>query len=48
MSKFGIAHCRASIYPSIIIGTVASPSQVLSYCSLAKPDSRTKSNTLAL
>ena len=26
MSKFGIAHSRASIYPSIIIGTVASPS----------------------
>ena len=46
MSKFDIAHCHASISKHGT-STVASSSSGASYRTLAKPDSRTKSKSLA-
>ena len=47
MCKFSIAHCHASISKHGILVLLLAHHQVLCYCSLAKPDSRTKSNSLA-
>ena len=47
MSKYGIAHRHASIsYPSMV--PLLAHHQMLCYCSLAQPDSRTKDKGLAL
>ena len=43
MSKYGIAHHHASIYPNMV--PLLAHHQMLCDCSLAKPDSRTKKQT---
>ena len=40
MSKYGIAHHHASIYPNTV--PLLAHHQMLCDCSLAKPDSQTK------
>ena len=46
MSKYGIAHRHASISKHGTSSLLLLAHQVLWYCSLAKPDSHTKSNSL--
>ena len=46
MSKYGIAHSHASISKRMV--PLLAHHQMLCYCSLANPDSRTKNKGLAL
>ena len=44
MNKSSVAHML--VYPGVV--PLPAPHQMLSYCSLAKPDSHTKGKSLAL